>query len=1029
MGALPLRSPNSRIPSAEPSRSRALRPTHRTLVTGAVIGVVLFLLLASLGALGGSFAAPSHAGTAASPRVASARGAVVGSPAAIPQHRLATVSLQPGPAGSLPTTPSWLAYDHGDQSFYVAVAPSSVDVVNGAFNWSPVVNLTVPVGSDPFGVAYDNASGNVFVTNSGSNNVSVLNGYLSYPIWNTPVGSAPTGIAYDPVNHYVYVANNGSANVSVIGANLTVIDTIAVGTNPIGVAVDPVTGNVFVANYGSNNVTVISGSTNSVIANVSVDTGPYGVAVDNATGNVYVTDQGTSNVSVISGSSFGVIANISVGSFGVAWQIDLQGIAYDPGDGYLWVGGGHNPLVVINPANESILTVLTFDPSGVAYDPDTGDVCVTNTANTTFECAQFLGGSPSPDRAFTFQESGLPLNQNQDWSVTLGDNNASGFNMVPGTIQILELPNATVPYQFSVSSVGSYFPSPASGNVTLGPNGTTVNITYSTGGTLYPVLFVENGLPYGTAWTVTLGGVTKTSTIGNGSLEFEVPNGTYVYFLGGGRPGYAPPADWGWAVVNGDAPRIVLAYSGPAWYFVTFNAQGLPNGTNWSVGVNGSWQYAQAPTDTLEFGEPNGSYGFTTNGNGTYAATTPFGSLQIAGGDLIINLSFVRVTTYSVVVTESGLPANSTWAVNVSGRWDGTTSTSLTVWEPNGTYWYVVLSPPGPPYYSPNPNNGSFTVVGASVAVNITFVPQGQVYPVTFDEAGLPSGTPWSVGFDGATGSSSNSSVQTFAPNGTYPFQVGNVSGYSASPGSGWLNISGAPVAVSITFSSTGLYPVYLVESGLPNGSAWSAALNGTSLSSTTDTILFSESNGSYSLSVPSVANYTVNYTNPVVVQGASLTVAVVFSNTTYPVTFEESGLATGALWTVTAVNRATGDSTVGDSTTNVVTLHLANGQYDLTASGPVGYRISLPASVTVNGASPSTVTVSFTGPSTGGSGATPLTLPLVVEVAVITAVLASLAGAWGYSTYRYSQRRAEGEQWVKELRSEGQKSDDERTR
>jgi len=999
-----------------------------------VIGVVLFLLLASLGAWGGSVATPSNTGTAASPHAGSAPTGIVGSPAAVPQHRLATVSLQPGPAGSLPTTPAWLAYDHGDQSFYVAVAPSSVDIVPGNFTWTPVVSMTVPVGNDPFGVAYDNASGNIFVTNTGSNNVSVLNGYLSSPVWNTPVGSNPAGIAYDPVNHYVYVANNGSASVSVIGSNLTVIDTIAVGTNPIGVAADPVTGDVFVANYGSNNVTVISGSTNSVIANVSVDSGPYGVAVDNATGNVYVTDQGASNVSVISGSSFGVIANISVGALALGWPVDLQGIAYDPGDGYLWVGGGLNPLVVINPANESIQSVLTFDPSGVVYDPDTGDVCVTNTANTTFECAQFLGGSPSPDRALTFQESGLPLNQNQYWSVTLGDNNASGSNMVPGAIQILELPNATVPYQYSVSSVGSYFPTPASGNITLGPNGTTVNITYSTGGALYPVLFVENGLPYGTAWTVTVGGVDRTSTIGNGSLEFDLPNGTYVYILGGGRLGYTPPASEGWVVVNGDSPRIVLAYSGPAWYLVTFNANGLPSGANWSVGVNGSWQYSQAPAVTLLFGEPNGSYGFTTNGNETYAATTPFGAFQVSGANLVINLTFVRVTTYAVAFNESGLPVNYTWAVNVSGQWMETNSTSFTFSEPNGTYWYYVLSLSGPPYYYPYPNNGTIVIAGSSLVVNLSFAPSGPTYQVTFTETGLPSGTAWGVDFGGSMYLSSGTSVSASEPNGTFSYSVNAVVGYTASPASGALTVYGGPTGVSIAFSAiatSGVYVVLVTESGLPTGTDWSVSLGGTFGSSTNASIQWFESNGSYVLNVTPIVNYTANYSTPVVVNGASVAVGVSFSATTYSVEFLESGLPSGAQWTVTAVDRATQASTSGDSTGGALTIRLADGTYALTATGPVGYRVSLPTgTLTVKGASPTPLQVTFTNPN-GGGGSTSagFGIPLVAEVAVITAVLASLAGAWGYTSYRYSQRRAEGEQWVKELRNEGQNSDDERTR
>src|SRR5208282_3568942 len=59
----------------------------------------------------------------------------------------------------------------------------------------PAVVATVPVGSDPAFPVYDSANGFVYVTNSGSGNVSVLNG-TSLAAW-VPVGGNPVGAAYD----------------------------------------------------------------------------------------------------------------------------------------------------------------------------------------------------------------------------------------------------------------------------------------------------------------------------------------------------------------------------------------------------------------------------------------------------------------------------------------------------------------------------------------------------------------------------------------------------------------------------------------------------------------------------------------------------------------------------------------------------------------------------------------------------------------------------------------------------------------
>ncbi len=1016
------------MPSPRAAHPVLNAPAPPTVVAGWVLGVALIVLLASVGSWSGATLAAAHpvSDVAAPPGVAAP--AVAHPLATLPHHRLATVALNPTPPGYLPGPPAWLAYDNADQSFYVAVPPSSVDIVPGNFTWNPIVSETIPVGSNPFGVAYDNLTGDIFVANSGSDNVSALSGNDTAPIATILVGTSPTGVAFDPVNGDIYVANNGSANVSIIsGSTLTLLASVPVGSDPIGIAADPSTGDVFVANYGSNNVTVISGSTGVRLANVTVDQGPYGVAVDTATDNVYVTDQGSDNVSVISGSSFLSVLTIPV-STNSSFPLDLQGIAYDPADGMMWVGGGLNPLVVISTANESVYAVLTFDPSGVVYDPDTGDVCVTNTANTTFECAQFLGTSPPPGVPLVFQETGLP--NGTYWGVTIGaDQLAQSGDSNP--LEFMVQPNATVPYQYSVSSSGTYFPSPAAGNVTVGPNGTTVYITYTANPPLYGLEFTENGLPLGTSWSVFVGGAVRTTT--GGWLQFDEPNGSYFYVVTGGRAGYSLPSSEGWVLVSGQSTQVYLNFSGPAWYVVTFNdGNDLPSGTNWSVGVNGSWQYAQAPVSTLSFGEPNGTYFFQINGNGTYAAVNVSGLFVVAGANLTVIVTFVRIVTYPVTFQETGLPSGWSWSVNLSGQWAGTNSNTIVIDDPNGTYWYEAFASYGLTTYFPTPNNGTVIVAGGPVpAVNLSYASSGPSYTVAFQETGLPSGTAWQVDLGGSNLSSTGPTISFAAVNGTYQFFVGSVSSYLPSPSLGWVNLSGTAVIVQISYATGELvYGVDVVESGLANGTDWSATLGGTTLSSAGTTLSFGVPNGTYVLNVSGVVGYTANYSPQVIVDGALVVVAVAFSNSTFPAFFLESGLPTGSFWTVTAVNQATQAVTSGQSTGSQITLRLPDGSYSLTATGPAGYRVSLSAStLTVQGAAPNPVSVSYTSPAPEGTIAATWTVPLVVAVSLITAVLASLAGVWGYTRYRFEQKRKEGEEWVRELQREGRESDRGRTR
>ena len=119
-----------------------------------------------------------------------------------------------------------------------------------------------------------------------------------------PVGATPFGVAVNQGDDTVYVTNRGSDNVSVINGRLCVLtdDTITVGDGPIGVAVDQGDDTVYVTNYFSGTVSVINGRTGTVDDTITVGNNPRGVAVDGSgtnAGLVYVTNSDDSTVSVI----------------------------------------------------------------------------------------------------------------------------------------------------------------------------------------------------------------------------------------------------------------------------------------------------------------------------------------------------------------------------------------------------------------------------------------------------------------------------------------------------------------------------------------------------------------------------------------------------------------------------------------------------------------------------------------------------------------------------------------------------------
>ena len=124
--------------------------------------------------------------------------------------------------------------------------------------WTKSSNI--PVGSKPNSIAF--GLGNIYVTNSGSNTISVIDGKTNKVVATIPVSHFPRGIAVAD-NGFIYTTNSGSDNVSVIdGKTNKVVATIPSGYLPNGVASDETYSKIYVTNSGSNNVSVINGVNN-----------------------------------------------------------------------------------------------------------------------------------------------------------------------------------------------------------------------------------------------------------------------------------------------------------------------------------------------------------------------------------------------------------------------------------------------------------------------------------------------------------------------------------------------------------------------------------------------------------------------------------------------------------------------------------------------------------------------------------------------------------------------------------------------
>lgn len=94
----------------------------------------------------------------------------------------------------------------------------------------------------------------------------------------------------------VFVANTGSNTVSVIdAASNTVIGTVPVGVRPRHVEVSPDGRRVFVSNQGSDTVSVIDVASHAVVATIAVGDAPVGLAASPDNLKVYVTHDSGAN--------------------------------------------------------------------------------------------------------------------------------------------------------------------------------------------------------------------------------------------------------------------------------------------------------------------------------------------------------------------------------------------------------------------------------------------------------------------------------------------------------------------------------------------------------------------------------------------------------------------------------------------------------------------------------------------------------------------------------------------------------------
>ncbi len=132
---------------------------------------------------------------------------------------IAGQGVTPSPLGAVPFA---LGFNNYNNKLYVVLATSAVSVnavqvYSASGNGLALLNTaSLPSGGSAGGggVAVNPATDRVFVTNSASNNVSILDGDSNNVVGTQAVGTFPYGIAVNPTDGAVYVGNGLSDNLS-----------------------------------------------------------------------------------------------------------------------------------------------------------------------------------------------------------------------------------------------------------------------------------------------------------------------------------------------------------------------------------------------------------------------------------------------------------------------------------------------------------------------------------------------------------------------------------------------------------------------------------------------------------------------------------------------------------------------------------------------------------------------------------------------------------------------------------------------
>ncbi|MFQ5561877.1 MAG: YncE family protein [Nitrospinota bacterium] len=162
----------------------------------------------------------------------------------------------------------------------------------------------------------------LYVANSGSDYISVINRFENRVVKILNVGKSPTEIVLDKLEERLYVLNSQSRTVTMINTNdNNILDqiTLASGVKPTDMAFIPDDnqtneGKLYITNSVSNDVSVLDTEKRSQVKVINVGTSPEHIVPVPERNELYVSNAGDNTVSVIDSLNDNVKATLKMSS-------------------------------------------------------------------------------------------------------------------------------------------------------------------------------------------------------------------------------------------------------------------------------------------------------------------------------------------------------------------------------------------------------------------------------------------------------------------------------------------------------------------------------------------------------------------------------------------------------------------------------------------------------------------------------------------------------------------------------------------